>query len=681
MTDLSPFADIPRTPAGHFTLHFYAAVLHVLDHVTRLFDGPEDLAREFPFLLTYQQQLADCGLAGHSIAEAQQWWQAALRDWEDTIDDHLPLRALQATAQLDQAALTQLIICGLPEEDPRFGVLFEAVQGAPGQQRPTFGLLSAWHVDGHDARGTLRSLQQLGLMHFINPAAPRLDQALQVPAPIWDALRGEQPAAGVAWAHYCSPEHLLSRAALILPDTLHNTLNHLPGLLDSGEVQAVVVRGPRHNGRHTLLGALARELERGLLLIDQARQLDADQWRLIGPLATLWHALPVFTFDLAPGESAEVNHLAGCDSPIGVALSRTGGLTGTALDRGVTLTLELPDQALRQQHWQRAAHSHPISDLHSIGERYRLTSGNIYRAAQLAGAQAALAGRDAIELADVQHACRTLNRQTLETLAVHLPATGDWSQLAVCEDTQRDLQELEARCRQRERLASAAGGAFAAQLNTGVRALFSGPSGTGKTLAARALAAQLQLDVYRLDLSAVVNKYIGETEKNLNQIFSRAEELAVILLIDEGDALLTQRTDVSTSTDRYANLETNFLLQRLESFGGIIIITTNSSELIDSAFQRRMDVTIDFRLPDAAERWQIWQLHLPAASRVDERLLTEVVTRCTLTGGQIRNAALHATLLALNNGGIVTNEYVAAAVQREYRQLGAVCPLRRSAQG
>ena len=283
-----------------------------------------------------------------------------------------------------------------------------------------------------------------------------------------------------------------------------------------------------------------------------------------------------------------------------------------------------------------------------------------------------------IELEDVQHACRTLNRQTLETLAVHLPATGDWSQLAVCEDTQRDLQELEARCRQRERLASAAGGAFTAQLNAGVRALFTGPSGTGKTLAARALAAQLQLDIYRLDLSAVVNKYIGETEKNLNQIFSRAEELDVILLIDEGDALLTQRTGVNTSNDRYANLETNFLLQRLESFNGIIIITTNSSELIDSAFQRRMDVTVDFRLPDAAERWQIWQLHLPAASTVDERLLTDVVTRCTLTGGQIRNAALHATLLALNNGGIVTNEYVEAAVQREYRKLGAVCPLRRA---
>jgi SpoVK/Ycf46/Vps4 family AAA+-type ATPase len=151
----------------------------------------------------------------------------------------------------------------------------------------------------------------------------------------------------------------------------------------------------------------------------------------------------------------------------------------------------------------------------------------------------------------------------------------------------------------------------------------------------------------------------------------------VILLIDEGDALLTQRTSVNTSNDRYANLETNFLLQRIESFSGIVIVTTNSSEHIDSAFQRRMDVTIEFRPPDATERWQIWQLHLPASSLIDERLMTEVVTRCPLTGGQIRNAALHATLLAINNGGLVTNDYLEAAVQREYRKLGAVCPLRR----
>ena len=215
------------------------------------------------------------------------------------------------------------------------------------------------------------------------------------------------------------------------------------------------------------------------------------------------------------------------------------------------------------------------------------------------------------------------------------------------------------------------------QLNSGVRALFTGPSGTGKTLAARVLASALGMDLYRLDLSTVVNKYIGETEKNLNQVFSHAEELDVILLLDEGDALLTQRTGVSNANDRYANLETNFLLQRIETYEGILIVTTNASERIDGAFQRRMDVLVEFRPPEPAERQVIWQLHLPRQHAIDESFLEELAARCGLTGGQIRNAALHAALLALRDGGCVGSNHVFEAVQREYRKVGGVSPLRR----
>jgi SpoVK/Ycf46/Vps4 family AAA+-type ATPase len=187
------------------------------------------------------------------------------------------------------------------------------------------------------------------------------------------------------------------------------------------------------------------------------------------------------------------------------------------------------------------------------------------------------------------------------------------------------------------------------------------------------------MDLYRVDLSAVVNKYIGETEKTLNLVLSRAEELDVILLLDEGDALLTQRTGVQSSNDRYANLETNFLLQRLEaeSFDGILLVTTNAAERIDTAFQRRMDVVINFSPPSPPERWAIWQLHLPRAHRVDFGLLEEAAARCVMTGGQIKNAALHASLLALEDGGIVTSAMVEAAIEREYRKAGGVCPLRR----
>jgi SpoVK/Ycf46/Vps4 family AAA+-type ATPase len=173
-----------------------------------------------------------------------------------------------------------------------------------------------------------------------------------------------------------------------------------------------------------------------------------------------------------------------------------------------------------------------------------------------------------------------------------------------------------------------------------------------------------------------VNKYIGETEKNLNQIFARAEELDVILLLDEGDALLTARTDVGNANDRYANLETNYLLQCLESFDGILIVTTNAADRIDAAFQRRMDVVISFPQPDIMERWAIWQMHLPDSHAVDDALLWEINERCVFTGGQIRNVVLHASLLAIDNGGTITSAYIENAVRREYRKAGSICPLR-----
>jgi SpoVK/Ycf46/Vps4 family AAA+-type ATPase len=175
-----------------------------------------------------------------------------------------------------------------------------------------------------------------------------------------------------------------------------------------------------------------------------------------------------------------------------------------------------------------------------------------------------------------------------------------------------------------------------------------------------------------------VNKYIGETEKNLDRVLSRAEELDVMLLVDEGDSLLTQRTNVQSSNDRYANLETNYLLQRLECFEGIliVIVTTNAGDRIDAAFERRMDVVVEFQPPQPAERWEMWQLHLPSPHEVDPDFLNDLATRCALAGGQIRNAVLHASLLALEAGRIVDTRLLDTAVRREYRKAGAVCPLR-----
>jgi hypothetical protein len=671
------FDGLQPTPAEHFKLYFYGAVLSLFHHVVQVYGTSESAFKEFPFLIGYNNELADGGLAGVHSTEAVSWWLESLQAWEEKATGHLPLQSLRKAAGLDHSALILLTTIGLIEEDLRFGLVFETMQGSPGQHRATPSLLNTWGRDEahwRDARMNLRQMRELGLVRAVNPDSPRLEWALEVPSALWDALRGEQNEVPGPGMRYRRPSELAAMDDLILTQDVYEKVRAIPKLFLAREAQTLIVRGAFRNGRRTIFSAIARELNLGLLEIKGITGPQDERFRVAGPLATALNALPVIVLDLEPRESIEVPRLSACDAPSGIVLGKQGGVSGEGAERALVITLDMPDVSLRKQHWQRACSESKLRDPDSVSERFRITSGNIHRVARLAESYAALAKRSEITLADAQRATRSLNRQILDALAIRLSASGDWSQLAVGGETRRELENFVSRCRHRERLQSQVG----TKANAGVRALFTGPSGTGKTLAARLLASTLQMDVYRLDLSSVINKYIGETEKNLNLILSRAEELDVILLLDEGDSLLTQRTGVQSSNDRYANLETNFLLQRLETFEGILVVTTNANERIDSAFQRRMDVVISFSPPSPPERWAIWQLHLPSDHAVDFSLLEEVAGRCVLSGGQIKNAALHASLLALEDGGIVTSAMIGDAIEREYRKAGGVCPLRRN---
>jgi hypothetical protein len=672
------FSDLALTPAEHSKIYYFGTILGFIGEVAGWLGSFEQAMERFPFLVGYNNELAT-RLEGLPASEALAHWWRSLEVWEHDAPCHLPLRALREAAGMEHAGVMWLMTLGLAEEDAGFGAVFEALQTAPGQRRPTLGFLRrCWqaHFNPDAALPLLAQLRELGFVQVSNPEAARQDWVLQIPGFLWDALRGSTNRSLVGWASYQPPAELGSLEELIVPPETLRLLRAVPQLLQTGQTRALVVRGPLHNGRHTTLRAVAKSLGRGVLEFHGLGRPDDDLWRQSGALALLLNAIPVIECTPAPGETISLPDLKPASTVLGVVLGHQGGLSGPLASYALTLRLEMPDLQMRREQWSRCLLSTSNASLLDISEQFRLSTGNIQQAARLARDHAILDGRDLVEPTDVLAATRTLNRQTLETLARRVPVAGDLSQLCAGERTLRELEHLERRCRHRERLPVAMvespGGIF----NCGVRALFTGPSGTGKTLAARLLAAHLHKDLYQLDLSAVVNKFIGETEKNLQRIFDCAEELDIILLLDEGDALLTRRTDVQNANDRYANLETDFLLQRMESFGGLLIVTTNTRDRIDPAFERRMDVVVEFHLPDAAERWQLWQSHLPGASRVDEQLLNEVAAGCELTGGQIRNAALHAALLALDNGGVVTSFYVESAVRREYLKLGAVCPLR-----
>lgn len=649
---MTPFADLPRTPQEHFKLHCYAAIMRLRG----LLPGAEE---ELPFLRGYYDELDAVGF------DAAQWY-TAVAEWERNAHTRLPLSALREGAALDDDALALLFVAGLPDEDPRFAELFEALSGAPGRRYPTSALMHSW-LGIDDARVALRRLQELGLLE---PG----DEEVRVPPLVWSALRGETAARPAPWACVHAADDALPLADLILPPELHDVVGRVGDAVEAAGARAVVVRGPARSGRRTILRAVARSLGCGALEVAGS---DVE-WPRVGVLATLLGALPLVALEIPPGQTETLPSLDGHRGPLLVALGREGGLVGERAENAVVLELDVPERAERELHWVAALGDHPFAP--AFASR-RMTGGNIRRAAALARAEAALDGRDVVAHDDARAAVHTLQGRLLDKLAARVPGGGSWDSLAAAEETLRELELLESRCRRRESLGDAVGEALAAQLTAGVRALFTGPSGTGKTLAARVLAGALGIDLYRIDLSLVVNKYIGETEKNLATIFARAEEADIALLLDEGDALLTQRTSVQSSNDRWANLETNYLLQRLESFEGILFVTTNAGDRIDSAFKRRMDVVVEFRAPEPAERWQIWQLHLPRDHAVCGALLNDVCVRCALTGGQIRNAVLHASLLSLEEARPLDDEHLRAGVEREYRKAGQVCPLPRSTVG
>jgi SpoVK/Ycf46/Vps4 family AAA+-type ATPase len=208
-------------------------------------------------------------------------------------------------------------------------------------------------------------------------------------------------------------------------------------------------------------------------------------------------------------------------------------------------------------------------------------------------------------------------------------------------------------------------------LGKGVTALFAGPSGVGKTMAAEVVAGELQLDLYKIDLAGVVSKYIGETEKNLDRLFTAAESANAILLFDEADALFGKRSEVRDSHDRYANIEISYLLQKMETYEGVAILATNLRQNLDEAFARRLAFHVHFPFPDVADRHRIWQIVWPPETPLDGDLDWDFhATRFKLSGGNIRNAALAAAFVAAAEGVSVSKRHVIQGVVREYQKLG-----------
>jgi SpoVK/Ycf46/Vps4 family AAA+-type ATPase len=289
-----------------------------------------------------------------------------------------------------------------------------------------------------------------------------------------------------------------------------------------------------------------------------------------------------------------------------------------------------------------------------------------------ANAEATLAGdAGSLEVEHVHRALRTHLERRLAGIARRVETKQTWDDLVIPVDQFDLLIEMIARVRHKERVMEQWGFADKVGRGLGLSALFSGPPGTGKTMIAGLIARELGLDLYQVDLSKVVSKYIGETEKQLSALFEAAESGHAIILFDEADSLFAKRTDVKSSNDRYANLEVNYLLQRIEAFSGITILTTNHETAIDEAFLRRLAFHVRVPMPDERHRELIWSSMLPQqAQRADDLDFERLASEFVMSGGYIKNAMLRAAFLSVDADSPISNEHLQRAARAEYEAMG-----------
>jgi hypothetical protein len=339
------------------------------------------------------------------------------------------------------------------------------------------------------------------------------------------------------------------------------------------------------------------------------------------------------------------------------------------------IALAAPEYRERQARWRRALSTTgaELDDqvVGTLAARYRFTADEIAQAARLASDQARARGAARPDAADVRNACRHFAKARVDGLARQIEPRATWDDLVVPADVRAQLEELCAQVRHRGKVLYEWGFDRRLTLGKGLYALFIGPSGTGKTLAAEVIAHALEFDLLKIDLSAVVSKYIGETEKNLQRVFDSADRADCILFFDEADALFGKRSEIKDAHDRYANIEVNFLLQRLEEYQGVAILASNLAQNIDEAFARRLQFTVEFPFPDERLRLAIWRNHFPKEAPVATELDLEYFAReFKISGASIRKIVLNAAFLAADEGQQIGPSHLLRATRREYERMG-----------
>jgi hypothetical protein len=569
---------------------------------------------------------------------------------------------------LDALDASVLALCAAPELAPRLSRIYAYLQDDVTRKlaspRLAADLLIGDGVEPGDVLacfGPQAPLTRSGAIRLLAPdqATPLADRPVKVADRLAAFLLGAGGLADVAAGG--ATRHVVPHPSAGRDDAVERVAHQLaaatrlPLVVFGPDAGAIVAAA---SGRPILLLA-ARELDRPHVVADA---------RLAATLARSLLCIDGLD-DLTPSERGRL--LRGIDeSPDRTVLIAASRRDALAVSDRPTLTVEVPTPSFseRTRAWGELTGS---EDVREVAAKFRLSIEQIEAAGEV-GAIAARARGESVPTADDLHAgARQASSSRLAELATQLDPAYAWGDLVLPERQLDLLRSISAYLRHRDQVLSEWGYEATVSRTQGLKVLFAGESGTGKTMAAQVLGAVLGLDMFRVDLATIVSKYIGETEKNLERIFTAADGSNAILFFDEADALFGKRSEVSDSHDRYANIEVAYLLQRMEAYPGAVILATNFRRNIDDAFVRRLDFVIDFPFPEPEDRRRIWQLVLPeAAPLADDVDLDFLANQFKLSGGAIRNCSLAAAFRAADEGTQIEMRHLVRAVAQEFGKQG-----------
>jgi SpoVK/Ycf46/Vps4 family AAA+-type ATPase len=616
----------------------------------------------------------------------------------------LRLFELEKSFRLSRFEVDTLLTCILPELDVKYQKVYAYLQDDLNKKSPTvdfiLSLLAGTLEDKLKARQAFSPEAPLIRYRLIKlgdemrqSTAPLLSRTLNVDMRITNYLLDvDQTESNIRYFTYL----LYPRANLtqiILPEEIKRRLTLLFPNFNNTEFLCYF-QGPPGIGKQITAEAICTELKQPLFVVDIGKMLRTEvpaesplplifrEGRLLKAVLYLdnFDALLNDEKGLEPIYQAVVNELEYYPGLVFLAGEKTWQVRSSLTSKPF-IGIEFPSMTtlMRRQLWEnncRGKVFSPDIDFSELADKFRLNGDQIKAAAVTAHSIAFWRdpGQAVVSCDDLYLACRQQSNLRLSTLAKKILPKYQWDDIVLPKDQMDQLHEICNYIKYRHTVYDRWRFDKKLSLGKGLNALFAGPSGTGKTMAAEILAGQLGIDLYKINLSSIVSKYIGETEKNLENIFKEGQTANAILFFDEADALFGKRSEVRDSHDRYANIEIAYLLQRMEEYDGMVILATNMRKNMDEAFVRRLHFTVEFPLPEEADRCRIWQSVFPQESPRDQNIdLYFLARQFKITGGNIKNIALSAAFMAASNGGCITMDNLIKATKREYQKMGKLC--------